>query len=333
MFEVTWCKEPLEIKYRLVDVDTLICVACQEFLSLIISTDKWQEKLFDKAQESVNRKPSSNKNDKDKNDEDEKNKDKNKNDEDKNNNDKYDKYNKYINVYDTMKDLDDISHFSVIYLDLTMIYEIVRDSGNLKLTREIKPNTKSRLLDLLIDRNETCHSHKHETPDILYNRGITYLDHLKKFVVEVGKKEINSIPDESVREDYSKKYKELIRSLQKTLNDENNKYTSHSSIDETQIKKPVNRTQRTLSTSTVTIKAKPQISDCDSKFKKSDLSIEKVAGAKKMRLGRVHKNTDSSSSSKRSGLTVGGVSGSKKMRLGRVTKKTDSSAASEEKQD
>ena len=310
MFDVTWCKEPLEIKYRMVDVDTLICVACQEFLSLVIDTDKkWQEELFKKAKRHASKNPYTKK----VNDIDNKEKDNTEeNDNNEENDNKIGKYNKYINVYKIMKDLDDISQLSVIHLDISLINEIV---WNTKLTKEITQGTKYKLSDLSNDRNESCHSHKHETPDILFNRGIVYLDHLKKFVESVEKYENEAIPDDSIREAYSKKYKKLIKSLQKTLNNENNKYASTDSTDKTSEIKPVRITQREI----ISSKPKTIISTNTRSHKTSSIKNST--------------KTDSTSANekKKSGLTVGGVSGSKKMRLGRVhTKKNDSSSTAEQ---
>lgn len=276
MFEVSWSKEPLEMKYRMVDVDTLICVACQEFLSLIIATDKWQEKLFQKAKECSRKKPTADKDDS----------------EDKSNN--YDKYNKYTHVYETMKDLVDLSQFNVINLDLTLINEIVWNCP--ELIRETNIKTKSRLSDLLNDRNENCHSDKHETPEELYNRGINHLNDLKRFVQEVEKRETESIPDDNDREAYRKKYINLIKALKKTLNEENKETTSPISINENKETKSVKRTSKLLSSSADTEKAKTHISDYDSQIKKSGLTVGGVPGSKKMRLGRVHtKKKDSPS--------------------------------------
>lgn len=292
MFEVNWSKEPLEIKYRLVDVDTLICVACQEFLSLIITTDKWQEKLFKIAKESTKRKPASNKKESsdtnESTDKDEKY-------------EKYDKYNKYVNIYESMKDLENVSQFSVEYLDLTMINEIVWNRPELIAGKDkdkdidINIKTKSRLLDLLNDRNETCHSHKHETPEELYARGISYLDHLKKFVKEVEKRETKLIPDDSIRETYRKKYVYLIRSLQKTMYEENRNIASPIINDTAQDVKPTKRIQRDFVIPAGNVKTKTLTSYDENEIRKKDLTVGGVAGTKKMRLGRVHKKkTDSS---------------------------------------
>lgn len=282
MFEVNWSKEPLEIKYRLVDVDTLICVACQEFLSLIITTDIWQEKLFKIAKESTKRKPTSNK------------KEPSDTDESSDKNEKYDKYNKYVNVYERMKDLDNVSQFSVEYLDLTMINEIVWNCPEL-IDKNIDIKTKSRLSDLLNDRNETCHSHKHETSEELYARGISYLDHLKKFVKEVEKRETKSIPDDSIRETYRKKYVYLIRSLQKTMYEENRNIASPIINDTAQDVKPTKRIQRDFVIPAGNVKTKTLTSYDENEIRKKDLTVGGVAGTKKMRLGRVHKKkTDSS---------------------------------------
>ena len=282
MFEVKWSKEPLEIKYRLVDVDTLICVACQEFLSLIITTDKWQEKLFKIAKESTKRKPTSNK------------KESSNTNESTDKNEKYDKYNKYVNVYENMKDLDDITQFSVAYLDLTMINEIVWNCPKL-VPETIDSSTKRRLSDLLNDRNETCHSHKHETSEELYARGISYLDHLKKFVQEVEKKETETIPDDTIRRTYRKKYVDLIRTLRKTMYDENKTIASPKTNDTAQDVKPIKRIQRDYVIPAGNVKTKTLTSYDENEIRKKDLTVGGVAGTKKMRLGRVHKKkTDSS---------------------------------------
>ena len=245
MFEVDFCKEPLDIKYRLVDVDTLICIACQEFLSLIIAPE-WQENLFKKAEKIANENSS--------------------------NNDKKAQNNKYDNIYNAMKELDDISQFDVTNLDITIIHEIVWNCPEL-LCGSIK-GSKHKLSDLLQDRNEYCHSHKHETSDELYNRGINYLNHLRKFVSTVEQKEKDLIPDDNTRSEYFKKYIKLIGSLNKILNKEN-------------------KENNKLNDSNSTLGIKPD-TDSKTKLKKSGLTVGGVSGSRKMRLGRVHKKKEES---------------------------------------
>lgn len=269
MFEVNWSKEHLEIKYRMVDVDTLICVACQEFLSLIIKSDNWQEELYKIA-------------DKDKNV----------------------KYNKYVNVYEAMKDMEPISLFNVTYLDLTIINEIIWNCP--ELVRDIKYRTKEKFSLLLADRNIACHSHKHETPEELYNRGIEFLGHLKSFVQEVEKSEVDSIQDDNIRKEYRRKYVSLIKELRKVLNEENFRpdTTNKEALREEVIqqKNASNNKMTDTSGNAKTVRkniSKRPLSRLDLLIKEAEkntgLSAAEVSGSKKMRLEKKHPRKTGSS--------------------------------------
>ena len=255
----------MEIKYRLVDVETLICYACQDYLSLIIK-DKWQEELRKRAKEAVE------------------------------NGNLEDRPDKYVNVYENMKDIKD---FNVRYMDVTII-EIIWHCDSL-LIGTVNNSTKHKLSDLASDKNIYSHSHWHESSDELFDRGIVSLDLLKKFVQTVEKKE--TIIDSEERIKYRDEYMQKIKDLKKTLFEDIRPITDNNTVPpKTTPEHKSSRSKNTelLENQTITksidsISYTTKTSRAATKDnKKKDLTVGGVSGSRKMRLGRVHKKkTDS----------------------------------------
>lgn len=171
----------MEIKYIVSEIDELICKALQDYLSLVVNNN-WQEKLFSIAEDAVI-----------------------------NNHFK----SKYIAVYNTLVDMDDISKFATSDMDVTLIVSVVyyrHDFVN------IKDETREALYHLSQDRNQSGHSTKNETPDELFERGISALRNLEVFIRSVDNNE-DSIP-KNERSKYRNQYMNSIKRLRESLREE-----------------------------------------------------------------------------------------------------------------
>lgn len=180
----------MDIKYRMEEVNTLMCKACQDFLLLIIK-ENWQEKLFKTAKNELSRKASGQKNNAD----------------------------KYKEALEKMKDLDNISDFDVKDMDITIINAIVCYGAYSDIVPNVERSTKDALRVLTKDKNNNSHSGKNESKDELYRRSFKFLEDLRSFIQTVENDEINTI-DEPARTAYRRKYISRIKTLQETLDKE-----------------------------------------------------------------------------------------------------------------
>ena len=237
----------MEIKYRLVDVEALVCYACQDYLSMIIK-NKWQDDLRNMAKYTVE------------------------------NGILEDRPDKYVNIYENMKDIKD---YSVQHMDVTIINEIIWNCDSL-LIAPVNKSIKHKLSDLASDKNLYSHSHWHESPDELLNRGIVSLDLLKKFVQTVEKKDttINSSNRIKYRDTYIQKINEMKKSLFEDIKPKSNTCASQNMTSPNHNNAQLDRTDT----------YKNQAIDAQ----KSEYTIGGLLGSKKTRLGRVHKKKSDS---------------------------------------
>lgn len=180
----------MNIKYRMEDINTLICKACQDFLSLIIRPD-WQEKLFNTAKSEIAKKAAGKKNNAE----------------------------KFIEAYEIMKDLNVVTDYSVTNMDVTIINAIVNNGVDSGIVPLVERSTKNALSTLVKDKNTASHSGKNEDSITLYRRGFIFLEHLRIFVQTVEKYECVNIK-EGDRTSYRKRYIPEIENLLKTLDEE-----------------------------------------------------------------------------------------------------------------
>ena len=172
------------------DINTLICKACQDFLSLIIKQN-WQEKLFNTAKSEISKKSAGKKNNAE----------------------------KYEEAYEKMKDLNAVTDYSISDMDVTIINAIVKYGVVSDIVPRVERGTKNALSTIAKDKNKTSHSGKNEDSITLYRRAFNFLEHLRLFVQTVEKFERTNITDED-RTSYRKKYIPQIDNLLETLDEE-----------------------------------------------------------------------------------------------------------------